>query len=122
MIPTIALLAPALLACGSPPADTGDPGDGGVAGPLPADHFAAEYAEAVCSWYEDCGVLVEVYETWEDCLRHYEDAMNTYVDQAACDYDPALGRACVDEIATIPCDKAGYHWSDDSPCLSMCGE
>ncbi len=119
MIALLALVA-ACGGSGKPGADTGTNSANG--GPLPVEAFAEEYAREVCAWYEACGVLVDVYETWEGCLTHYEDAMNTYVGQAACDYDPDLGRACVDEVSTVECDEAGYHWADDSPCLSMCGE
>ncbi len=118
------LLATALLtACTSGSVKGADDDDeGSTGGALPEETFAREYAVAVCSWYQDCGLLVDAYEDWDSCIQQYEDAMLTFVTQAACDYDDEAAYDCVEEVDQVDCGEGGYSWSDESRCQVMCGE
>jgi len=89
------------------------------------DKFATKYAEAVCSYYDQCGTIEYAGGTYDACVPLQENAQLDYILSDACTYDPGAAADCVDEIRGMSCESAdtgaGGGNQDTSACASVCG-
>ena len=86
------------------------------------DKYPEKLSQAACAAYEECGYLDSFggdIESCEDLSRIYTDAQ---ISVAACEYDPAAARDCVNYFKNIDCDADFSTTAEESsPCDDVCG-
>lgn len=122
MSPALLLLACGGFLFGKGDGDVDDSAADGGSAYLDEDAFAQAYADALCTWWQDCGTLTDVYETIDECLSIEEANLLAWVEQSACDYDASAAAECVASWDQVACEEAGQGWPADSPCHAVCEE
>jgi hypothetical protein len=101
---------------GSDDGGSDDGGDDGGAEGVDADEYVATYAQAMCAWAQECGVLQGFGGTYAACLELVAGQVEGSLSD--CSYDPVAAQECLSSLESMGCDGGG-----PSPvCDAVCGD